>query len=40
VKGLAHITGGGITDNLPRCLPAGLDAEVALETIAVLPVFK
>ena len=40
VKGLAHITGGGITDNLPRCLPASLDAEVDLSTIAVLPVFK
>ena len=40
VKGLAHITGGGITDNLPRCLPEGLDAEVALDTIAVLPVFQ
>jgi phosphoribosylformylglycinamidine cyclo-ligase len=28
VKGLAHITGGGITDNLPRVLPPGLGAEV------------
>src|ERR1700754_3816376 len=40
VKGLAHITGGGITDNLPRCLPEGLDAEVNLDVVAVLPVFK
>jgi len=40
VKGLAHITGGGITDNLPRCLPDGLDAEVDLAAIAVLPVFQ
>jgi phosphoribosylformylglycinamidine cyclo-ligase len=40
VKGLAHITGGGITDNLPRCLPDGLDAEVDLSAIAVLPVFQ
>jgi phosphoribosylformylglycinamidine cyclo-ligase len=27
-KGLAHITGGGITENLPRILPAGVAAEV------------
>jgi phosphoribosylformylglycinamidine cyclo-ligase len=40
VKGLAHITGGGITDNLPRCLPDGLDAEVDLDTVAMLPVFQ
>ena len=40
VKGLAHITGGGITDNLPRCLPDGLDAEVDLSAITVLPVFQ
>jgi phosphoribosylformylglycinamidine cyclo-ligase len=40
VKGLAHITGGGITDNLPRCLPDGLDADVDLSAIAVLPVFQ
>ena len=40
VKGLAHITGGGITDNLPRCLPEGLDGEVDLNAITVLPVFQ
>jgi len=40
VKGLAHITGGGITDNLPRCLPDGLDGEVDLDSIAALPVFQ
>jgi phosphoribosylformylglycinamidine cyclo-ligase len=40
VKGLAHITGGGITDNLPRCLPDGLDGEVDLGTVTALPVFK
>jgi len=40
VKGLAHITGGGITDNLPRCLPDGLDAEVNLDTVEALPVFQ
>jgi phosphoribosylformylglycinamidine cyclo-ligase len=45
IKGLAHITGGGITDNLPRCLPSGikgdgLDAEVDLTAVAVPPVFQ
>jgi phosphoribosylformylglycinamidine cyclo-ligase len=40
LTGLAHITGGGITDNLPRCLPDGLDADVDLDAIAVLPVFR
>jgi phosphoribosylformylglycinamidine cyclo-ligase len=40
VLGLAHITGGGITDNLPRCLPDGLDAEIDLDAIAMPPVFS
>ena len=40
IKGLAHITGGGVTDNLPRCLPEGLDAEVDLACITPLPVFQ
>ena len=28
ILGMAHITGGGITENLPRCIPEGLRAEV------------
>ena len=40
VKGLAHITGGGYPDNIPRVLPAGLGARVDLATIPVPPVFK
>jgi phosphoribosylformylglycinamidine cyclo-ligase len=39
VKGLAHITGGGITDNLPRILPAGTAAEVERGAWAVPPLF-
>jgi phosphoribosylformylglycinamidine cyclo-ligase len=39
VKGLAHVTGGGITDNLPRALPDGLDAEVDLSAWSPPPVF-
>ncbi len=39
VKGLAHITGGGITDNLPRALPDGLDADVDLASWNPSPVF-
>ncbi len=39
VNGLAHITGGGITENLPRCLPEGLDAEIDLETWTPSAVF-
>jgi len=38
VLGLAHITGGGITDNLPRILPEGCLAEVRLGSWPVLPV--
>jgi phosphoribosylformylglycinamidine cyclo-ligase len=39
VKGLAHITGGGITENLPRALPDGLDASVDLSSWTPLAVF-
>jgi phosphoribosylformylglycinamidine cyclo-ligase len=39
VKGLAHITGGGITENLPRCLPEGLNAEINLDCWTPPPVF-
>jgi phosphoribosylformylglycinamidine cyclo-ligase len=39
IKGMAHITGGGITDNLPRVLPAGTDASVRLGSWDVPPIF-
>ncbi|HEY4275787.1 MAG TPA: phosphoribosylformylglycinamidine cyclo-ligase, partial [Rhizomicrobium sp.] len=39
VKGFAHITGGGVTENLPRALPAGLDAAVDLNSWTPPPVF-
>ena len=39
VNGLAHITGGGITENLPRILPRGLDAAVDLSGWQVPPLF-
>ncbi len=37
--GMAHITGGGITENLPRILPKGLAAQVELGSWPSLPVF-
>jgi phosphoribosylformylglycinamidine cyclo-ligase len=40
VKALAHITGGGFVDNIPRVLPPGLGVRVALERVPVPPVFK
>lgn len=39
VHAAAHITGGGITENLPRVLPKGLGAEVDLASFALPPVF-
>ncbi|HSG97052.1 MAG TPA: phosphoribosylformylglycinamidine cyclo-ligase [Woeseiaceae bacterium] len=39
VKGLAHITGGGITENIPRVLPEGLAAEIDTSTWQQGPVF-
>ncbi|MFO7921020.1 MAG: phosphoribosylformylglycinamidine cyclo-ligase [Nioella sp.] len=39
VHGLAHVTGGGLTENLPRVLPDGLGAEIDLDAWALPPVF-
>lgn len=40
IKALAHITGGGFPDNIPRVLPEGLAAEVNLDAIDVPTVFS
>ncbi len=39
VKALAHITGGGIVENLPRVLPEGMRAIVNKDSIRPLPIF-
>src|SRR5690606_31387731 len=39
VKALAHITGGGLVDNVPRVLPESLAASIDLGAITVPPVF-
>jgi phosphoribosylformylglycinamidine cyclo-ligase len=40
VASMAHITGGGITGNLPRALPPTLQAVVELGSWPVLPIFR
>ncbi|CAD6272625.1 unnamed protein product [Miscanthus lutarioriparius] len=40
VKGLAHITGGGFTDNIPRVFPSGLGAKIFTGSWEVPPVFN
>jgi phosphoribosylformylglycinamidine cyclo-ligase len=40
VKGLAHITGGGFIDNIPRILPKQCDAVIRKGTWDVLPIFR
>jgi phosphoribosylformylglycinamidine cyclo-ligase len=40
IKGMAHITGGGITDNLPRVLPKGTEAVVRSGSWDVPPIFR
>jgi phosphoribosylformylglycinamidine cyclo-ligase len=39
VRGLAHITGGGLTENLPRILPDGCGAKINLDAWSLPPVF-
>ncbi len=39
IKGMAHITGGGITENLPRILPDGVGARIDLSAWTVPPLF-
>ena len=40
IVAMAHITGGGIVENVPRVLPEGLKAEVKKDAIKVLPIFE
>lgn len=40
IHAMAHITGGGLTDNVPRVLPSTLDARVKLGSWPVLPIFR
>jgi len=40
VKAMAHITGGGFYDNIPRSLPEGLSAEIKMDSWPILPLFR
>ncbi len=40
VKGIAHITGGGFIENIPRILPEGLAAEIDRSSYELPPIFK
>ncbi len=40
IQALAHITGGGIVENLPRVLPEGLRAVIDESSIRILPIFE
>jgi phosphoribosylformylglycinamidine cyclo-ligase len=40
IKGMAHLTGGGFIDNIPRILPEGCGVEIERNSWPVLPIFK
>lgn len=40
VKGMAHITGGGFIENIPRVLPQGVNVEIDYGSWPILPIFK
>lgn len=40
LKGIAHITGGGFHENIPRILPEGLHANIFMDSWPILPVFE
>ena len=40
IKGMAHITGGGFYDNIPRILPGNCQAQIQLDSWPVLPIFQ
>lgn len=40
IKGIAHITGGGFTDNIPRVFPKGLGVNIKVGSWDVLPIFR
>jgi phosphoribosylformylglycinamidine cyclo-ligase len=40
ISAMAHITGGGMTDNLPRVLPKGTGAIIEMGTWPILPIFE
>jgi phosphoribosylformylglycinamidine cyclo-ligase len=40
IHGIAHITGGGFIENIPRVIPANVDAEITLNSWPILPIFS
>ena len=40
IKGLAHITGGGLTENVPRTLPDGCAVDIDLQSWTIPPIFQ